>query len=157
MKQPALPIELILLNGNPSGPKVASIKNWIGKAVNSPIHTANEVLKRTEFEGPGVYIMKATPPEKIFYHEQVYIGESQELKQRIKTHLNSAKEPDYDSFVAFSCSDDSFDKGTIKYLEHRLIAIGNENKTSKILNDVFPSLPPYLNRPKLGWTATSPR
>lgn len=140
-------IDLLLLEGTPEGPKWASIKNWPGRAIFSPVESAKRILKRDEFLRPGVYILKS-PPQKKSYNERIYIGESDRLGKRIKSHISQISKKPFESFVAFTSTDSILDKATVKYLEHRLIKIAQQNKTSEISNRVSPKAP-YISESNL--------
>lgn len=145
-----LPIDLILLHGTPLGPKIASIKGWTGKAIYTPIQNRNEVFQRKEFDGPGVYIFKGPPPEENFFNEKIYIGRSTELRKRIKEQLRRNDFARFESFVAFSSTDDSLDLGTISYLEHKLISLGFKRNSAMFQNKQVPNPPPLSESSRIG-------
>ena len=133
-------VNFLLLDGTINGPKIAQIGNWIGRATYSPMEKAAETLSRDEFDGPGVYILKGSP-ESSAYNEKVYIGESGELRPRLKSHLSKLSRRPFDSFVAVTSKDRTLNKATIKYLEHKLIEDAHQNKTSEVYNKINPKLP----------------
>ncbi len=126
-------LKLLLLKGQDHGPKTGEISNWPGRAVYSPVEYAGEILKRKEFEKPGVYILKSDP-KKVEYTERVYVGESGKLRDRLKDHLSKVASKPFSSFVAFYSTDSLLNKATVKYLEHRLINMAHESKTSEVAN-----------------------
>lgn len=125
-----------MLDGTPSGPKTVEIGNWSGKAIFTPRASLKSILQRSEFESPGVYFLKneTNAPE---YNDSVYIGEAEELRARLKTHI---AERDFESVICFLSKDELLTKAHIKYLESRLITIAKESNSSLIENSNNPKL-----------------
>lgn len=125
-----------MLDGTPSGTKTVEIGNWSGKAVFAPRASLKNILQRSEFESPGVYFLKneSSTPE---YNDSVYIGEAEELRSRLKTHI---AERDFESVICFLSKDELLTKAHIKYLESRLISIAKESNNSLIENSNSPKL-----------------
>lgn len=136
----AISLNMLLLDGTAAGPKTAEIGNWPGKAVFSPIQNAADILKRSEFGNPGVYVLKSDPKEN-YFSERVYVGESENLRDRLKNHLSNVGKKPFHSFVAFTSTGSMLNKATVRYLEHRLIQIATENQTSEVVNKVSPKKP----------------
>ncbi|MEM6269968.1 MAG: GIY-YIG nuclease family protein [Bacteroidota bacterium] len=134
-------IEMLLLDGTPEGPKTALITSWVGRATYSPVERAGEILKRAEFDRPGVYILKS-PPQRHAFTERVYIGQSGTLRDRLRTHLAKSSRRSFDAFVAFTSTDTLLNINSIKYLEHRLIKLAHDNKTSEVENKQDSKAPP---------------
>ena len=129
-------IQLLLLKDHESGPKTATIGNWPGQALYSPLKDAHSILDRKELDRPGVYVLKSEPEDSL-YGERVYIGESDSLKSRIKTHIkdiSKGKKDDFNEFVIFSSRDSLLHKGTIGYLESLMIYQAHAAKTAEITN-----------------------
>lgn len=126
-------INLLLLHGNEYGPKTGVIGNWAGRAVYSPVEEAAEVLKREEFDNPGVYILKSDPQNSDF-PDRVYIGESGALRSRLRSHISRLSKRPFNDFVAFTSSDSLLNKATVKYLEHKLVALAHDSKRSEVAN-----------------------
>lgn len=130
-------ITIFLLDGTPSGAKTVEIGNWSGKAIFTPRALLKNILLRAEFESPGVYFLK-NESNTTEYSDNVYIGEAEELRARLKTHI---AERDFESVICFISKDDLLTKAHIKYLESRLISIAREANSSLIENSNNPKLP----------------
>ena len=131
-------LTVFLLDGIDFGPRTIEIGNWSGKAIYCPRANLHKLLKeRSEFDRPGVYILKSDPKENI-YGERVYIGEGENLKNRLKLHLNNAKR-DFKECLIFISKDELLTKAHIRYLESRLVALANEAKNAEIENRNTPT------------------
>lgn len=111
-------IELFLPTGSAENLIIAEIGNWNGKAFKIPridIKSWNE----EESQQPGVYFL--------FWKDEadkecVYIGESEQIKTRLGSHLNNPNEEwssQWTTAVVFTGHD--LNKANIRYLEDRLV------------------------------------
>jgi hypothetical protein len=123
-----------MLDGSATGPKTIEIGNWSGKAVFSPRATLKGMLARPEFDSPGIYFLRSES-ESYEFDESVYIGEAEELRARLKTHI---ADRDFDSVVCFISKDELLTKAHIKYLESRLISKARVANSSFIENSNNP-------------------
>ncbi len=69
-------LTLYLIDGTDTGPRTIEIGDWSGKAIHTPRAGLLTMMERTEYDNPGVYILKSDPQEDI-YNERIYIGESE--------------------------------------------------------------------------------
>jgi hypothetical protein len=127
-------LTIYMLDGSATGPKTIEIGNWSGKAVFSPRATLKSMLVRAEFDSPGIYFLRSES-ESYEFDESIYIGEAEELRARLKTHI---AERDFDSMVCFLSKDEMLTKAHIKYLESRLIVQAREANTSFVENSNNP-------------------
>lgn len=110
-------ITLLLLFGDPKSLRTAKISNWAGAAFAAPRAELEELLKRSELDKPGVYILSGTDP--ISSKPRAYIGEAENIRERLKQH----KAKDFwDSAVVFVSQGDDLNKAHTRYLEGRLIS-----------------------------------
>ncbi|MGP4844220.1 GIY-YIG nuclease family protein [Marinobacter sp. 1Y8] len=123
-----------MLDGAATGPKTIEIGNWSGKALYSPRATLKGVLKRDEFDFPGIYFLRSES-ESYEFDESIYIGEAEELRARLKQHI---ADRDFDSVVCFVSKDEMLTKAHIKYLESRLISQAKEANSSLVENSNNP-------------------
>jgi predicted GIY-YIG superfamily endonuclease len=128
-----------MIDGTEYGPRIAEIGNWVGKAFYSPRTTILDVINRPEFDNPGIYCLKSNSDSESF-QEKIYIGEAENVKSRIKQHIQDSKK-DFVEIIFFISKDDLLTKTQIKYLESRLIQLAIEAKTAEIENGNNPSLP----------------
>lgn len=132
-------LTIYMIDGKEYGPRTIEIGNWSGKAIYTPRNMIMNILSRNEFDNPGVYFLKSNP-ENEAYSEKVYIGEAENIKARIKTHLTDSKR-DFHELVFFISKDELLTKAHIKYLESRIIQIAKISKSAEIENTQTPSLP----------------
>lgn len=132
-------LTIFMLDGTEYGPRIAEIGNWVGKAFYTPRTMISQLLERPEFDNPGIYCLKSNS-ESESYQEKIYIGEAENIKNRIKQHLQNSKK-DFIELIFFISKDDLLTKTQIKYLESRLVQLAIESKTAEIENGTTPSLP----------------
>jgi predicted GIY-YIG superfamily endonuclease len=131
-------LTIFLVDGSETGPRTIEIGNWSGKAVYSQRSSLSKVIERSEFNRPGVYILKSLPNNEN-YNERIYIGEAENLKKRLKQHLSDS-DKDFIEIVVFISKDEMLTKSHIKYLESRIISLARDAKTAEIDNSVQPEL-----------------
>jgi len=132
-------LTIYMIDGTEYGPRIAEIGNWVGKAFYAPRTTISKVINREEFDNPGIYILKSNSDSES-YQEKVYIGEAENIKNRIKQHLQNSKK-EFVEMLFFISKDDLLTKTQIKYLESRIIQQAIESKAAEIENGNVPSLP----------------
>lgn len=121
-------IELFLVNGTADSIITAELSNWNGKAIKIPrIELAG--CKRSDIQEPGIYFL--------FYKDEdndedsVYIGEAENVKERLTQHLHDAADKEWNTAVIFVGCD--LNKALIRYLENRLVEMAKASKRYKIL------------------------
>jgi hypothetical protein len=132
-------LTIFMLDGTEYGPRIVEIGNWVGKAFYSPRTMISQVIDRPEFDNPGIYCLKSNSDSDSF-QEKIYIGEAENIKTRIKQHLQNSKK-DFVEMIFFISKDDLLTKTQIKYLESRLVQIAIDSRTAEIENNTTPSLP----------------
>lgn len=132
-------LTMFMLDGTEYGPRIAEIGNWVGKAFYSPRTMISQVVNRPEFDNPGIYCLKSNS-DSDSYQEKIYIGEAENVKTRIKQHLQNSKK-DFVELIFFISKDDLLTKTQINYLESRLVQLAIDAKTAEIDNGNTPSLP----------------
>lgn len=130
-------LTVFMIDGSENGPRTIEIGNWSGKAIYSPRAKLLDLLKRNEFEKPGVYLLKFDPIENN-YNERIYIGEAEKVGMRLKQHINNP-DKDFKECIAFISKDDLLTKSHIKYIESRLVNIAIEAKNAEIENGNTPT------------------
>ncbi|MDB5119740.1 MAG: hypothetical protein JWN56_958 [Sphingobacteriales bacterium] len=128
-----------MIEGTEYGPRTAEIGNWVGKAIYSNRASLPKILKRTEFDNPGIYCLKSIPVYTT-YSERIYIGEAENIGTRIKQHLNETNK-DFDEFIFFISKDDFLTKAHVKYLEAKIIEMAHDAKSAEIINVHKPTYP----------------
>lgn len=126
-------IQIFLPDGNPTSIKIADLTNRMICAVLVPRNKLAEVGLRKEVRKYGIYFLFGINEEKA--KPIVYIGETEDCFERIKTHN---KNKDFWNYaVIISSKTSTFTKTHVKYLEYlcikNTIGIGRydtENQTS---------------------------
>ena len=119
-------ISLYLVNGNPNGIICAYLSNWTGQAIKIPRNLLENSKMRNEINRIGVYFLFGFSEENPDEHI-VYIGESDNIYNRLVQHTKDEEKLFWIEAIAFSSKDDNLTKGHIKYLEYKLIKSASEN------------------------------
>ncbi|MBU2498379.1 MAG: GIY-YIG nuclease family protein [Proteobacteria bacterium] len=130
-------IKIFLVHGDPKRLRTAELTNWTIKAVAGPRSEFEGVIGREESIRSGVYFLTGNDPES--GKPAVYIGEAENIKDRVKIHL----EKDFwNQIVFFISKDENLTKAHIRYLEGKLIdqarragralVINNQNSSAKL-------------------------
>ncbi|MDH5571666.1 MAG: GIY-YIG nuclease family protein [Gammaproteobacteria bacterium] len=129
MNEP-LSIKIFLAKGSSSALRTAEISNWSGKAIACSRKELDELSKREESSRPGVYFLIGNDVET--GEPSVYVGEAEEVAKRLKQHITKEF---WNQVVAFVSKDENLTKAHIKYLEGKLIEIGNKAGKGVIQNN----------------------
>lgn len=132
-------LTVYMIDGTAYGPRFSEIGNWVGKAVYSSRAALNKIMNRPEFDNPGVYCLKGDPTDDAF-DEKIYIGEAENIKARLKSHLGDQNK-DFKELIFFISKDELLTKTQIRYLESRLVQLAIQAKTAQIDNSNNPRLP----------------
>lgn len=132
-------LTVYMIDGTAYGPRFSEIGNWVGKAVYSSRAALNKIMYRSEFDNPGVYCLKGDPTDDAF-DEKIYIGEAENIKARLKSHLGDQNK-DFKELIFFISKDELLTKTQIRYLESRLVQLAIQAKTAQIDNSNNPRLP----------------
>jgi len=128
MNEP-LSIKIFLAKGSASSLRTAEISNWSGKAIACSRKELDELAKREEAIRPGVYFLIGNDIET--GEPSAYVGEAEEVAKRLKQHISKEF---WNQVVAFVSKDENLTKAHIKYLEGKLIEIGNKAGKGVIQN-----------------------
>ena len=140
-------LKLFLVDGEPNGLLTAEIMNWIGHVITGPRSRLGELILRPEGRRTGIYFLIG-PDKGSGIGSQVYIGETDDIAQRLTSH-NRPEEKGGRDFWEKVCvvtsKDANLTKGHVKYLESRLIRIAQQATRSELLNSTNPG---YDNLPE---------
>ncbi|HMW07138.1 MAG TPA: GIY-YIG nuclease family protein [Leptospiraceae bacterium] len=131
-------IRIFLLDGEINGRLTCELSNWTGKAYKIPRNKIIASSDRSELLKAGVYMLFGKS-EDDSYEGEAYIGESENIFERLKQHLKE-KEFWYDSMAIIS-KDENLNKAHIKYLENKIFSIAENTKRFKIHNENIPAKP----------------
>lgn len=140
-------IRLFLVDGTPNGLLTAEIMNWTGHVLTGPRSKLAELLQRDECSRTGVYFLVGANPEDSL-RPIVYVGESDDVGQRLKTH-NRPEEQGGKDFWERVClitsKDQNLTKAHIKHLESLLISIATAAGRCHLANGTAPD---YVRLPE---------
>jgi len=125
----ATTIKIFLVHGTPKGLRTAEISNWSGKAISAPRNQLSELLKRRELSSPGIYLLTGVDP--LSGEDSIYIGEAEDVSNRLKGH--SGKDF-WNAATVFVSKDENLTKSHIRYLEGKLIKLALDHSVVKVIN-----------------------
>jgi len=118
-------LRLFLVDGTPNGLLTAEIMNWTGHVLTGPRSKLAELVQRPECGRTGIYFLVGPDPADSM-RTRVYIGESDDVAQRLKQH-NRPEEQGGKDFWERVClvtsKDQNLTKAHVKYLESKLIGV----------------------------------
>ena len=129
-------IRLFLVDGVPSGLLTAEIVNWTGHTLTGPRSKLDDLIKRPECSRTGIYFLIGPDPENVM-RSQVYIGESDDVAQRLKQHNRPEAQGGKDFWervCLVTSKDQNLTKAHVKYLESKLLAIAKQSGACTLLN-----------------------
>lgn len=128
-------IRQFLIDGQADGRWISELSNWTGKAYKIPRTYINQCSDRKDLSNTGVYFLFGRNDETDA--EQVYIGEAENILNRLKQHLS---EKDFwTECVVFISKDNNLNKAHIKYLENHLYILAKESKRYEVINSNVPA------------------
>ena len=129
-------LRLFLVDGTPNGLLTAEIMNWTGHVLTGPRSKLAELVQRPECARTGVYFLVGPDPDNSL-RSKVYIGESDDVAKRLKTH-NRPEEAGGKDFWERVClvtsKDQNLTKAHVKYLESLLIGIAGNLGRCELVN-----------------------
>ena len=120
-------ITLHLVDGTSTGLRTGSIANWSGAAVAGPRSDPQGLLDRPELSKAGIYFLLGH--DSLSNKPLVYIGESGNLRKRLKEHT---KQEYWAQAIAFT--DNVLTKDHCRYLEGEIIKLAKSAQRAKIKN-----------------------
>ncbi|WP_282127009.1 GIY-YIG nuclease family protein [Marinifilum flexuosum] len=127
-------IQVFLTDGSPRGIKLAEITSNIEQAIFIPRSKMNEASKRKEVSRPGIYFLFGKNGEDA--KPMVYIGQSRNCLDRIKTH--DQKKDFWNYAVLIISKTESFTQTHVEYLEELAITKATEANRYSLGNSVNP-------------------
>lgn len=132
-------IRIFLADGSASGIRHAEVVNWTGQAIVCPRGRIGELQEWEESQRPGVYMLHGDDPEGS--RPMVYIGEAENVHDRLKSHVKDPKKEFFDRVVLFTSKDANLTKAHVKYLESRMVEIAREVDRVTLANSNTPPRP----------------
>ena len=164
-------ISIYLMDGTSEGRWKASLANWNGVGYRIPRDEVKNCGDIADLNKPGVYFLFGNEIEtgRTF----IYIGEADAVRTRImQPHTFEERGDSWTDAVIFVTTDDSLEKGRVKYLENRfytlvvdagryLVRNGNTPKQSPVSAPVRDTLEGFISNvrlvlPTMGYRAFEP-
>ena len=143
----AIGISLLWEDGTPEGIRTAAVPGWSAGAVASPRDQVESILGRPELSSPGVYVLSGLEPHNP--ERCVYVGESENVAGRIRTHHwnyeNKGIKHFWDQTYMITSSDSFFTKAHALYVESELIErvkLAGRARLKSQVQPKRPALPP---------------
>jgi len=131
-------VKLFLVDGEPTGLLTVEIMNWTGHALVCPRSQLHRALARDEASRTGVYFLVGEDPERPS-RLRVYIGEGDNVGERLKTHARDANKEFWTKACIFTSKDANLTKAHVRYLEHRFVDLARQADRSTIMNGNEPA------------------
>lgn len=128
-------IRQFLIDGQADGRWISELSNWTGKAYKIPRTYVNQCTDRDDLSNTGVYFLFGRNDETD--EEQVYIGETENILNRLKQHL--FEKDFWTECIVFISKDNNLNKAHIKYLENHLYILAKESKRCDVVNSNVPT------------------
>ncbi|MCW5206512.1 GIY-YIG nuclease family protein [Desulfobulbus sp. F5] len=130
-------IKIFLVDGSPSGIRIAELGLSTIKAMVIPRASLMNASERTEPNKTGVYILIGSDSDNIGV-KKIYIGEGDAILDRLKAHDKDETKDFWEEVVLFVSKDDNLTKSHARYLESRLISLARDAKRVTIVNSTSP-------------------
>jgi hypothetical protein len=130
-------VKIFLVDGIPNGLITAEIMNWTGKFTVVPRSQLVDLAKRDEVKRTGVYFLTGSYT-KDPTQEMVYIGESDNIWNRLAQHNKDSDKDFWEKTVIVTSKDENLTKAHVRYLESRLIRVTSEAKRALLANGTNP-------------------
>lgn len=116
-------IKLFLVEGKPSGLRIATIHGWTGLIFVSGASAFGKLTARDEVDQTGIYILTGPDPDQAD-RTKAYIGSGNSVSERISKSALDRKF--WETAITVTTSDGDLSKGHAEYLEARLIELASE-------------------------------
>jgi hypothetical protein len=132
-------IRIFVADGDPDGIRVIDRMNWTGRVIVFPRGLWPKVSQRSEFSGPGVYMLVGTDPEADSDLPHLYIGQAEVVRSRLESH--DANKEFWNRGIIFVSTNHGLHRGHIVWLEARLIARAKSIGQATLDNSNVPQEP----------------
>jgi len=119
-------IKILLIDGNPTGIKIADIGGRVARAIYIPRNKIKNDLNREELNSVGIYFLIGQDIETD--QQLVYVGEAENVHRRLLQHNKDNEKDFWNLSICFLSKDDSLTKAHVKFLEnycHGMIKLVN--------------------------------
>ncbi|MBL8755342.1 MAG: GIY-YIG nuclease family protein [Planctomycetes bacterium] len=130
-------IKLFLVSGSTAGLRSAEVLNWTGKVFVCPRSQLKDLLEREEVAATGIYFLVGR--DLTTGELKVYVGESDDVATRLKTHNSDKKKDFWEDTIVIVSKDEHLTKSHVAYLEHRMQTLVKEAGKAKLETGVEPT------------------
>ena len=130
-------ISLFLIEGDTNIRWVCELSNWNGKAYKIPRIKVRDCSDRSDLSACGIYFLfgKNDIDEKGI----VYIGEAENVYNRLLQHDSPNGKDFWNECVVFISKDNRLNKAHIKYLEHKCYLLAKDADRYSVDNSTVPA------------------
>lgn len=125
MTETSKTVKILLIDGEPDGLRRAELGNWIGKAFVIPRKKLKDMKELQDRNKPAVYFLIGKEQEGGSRHT-VYIGESENLHERLIVQQGNVHNKDWHTAIAFVSIDATLTKTGAKYLESQCFEMAKQ-------------------------------
>lgn len=129
-------LRMYVTGNSPRSLKKVTEFNWSGYAFYGTREQLNQLTKRSEAEGTGIYFLLSDINSEMV---QMYVGETENFMQRIKSHHQSKDW--WTHFIVFQSEGASLNKAHVRYLEYIFWKMASESTEIQLMNDQTPKIP----------------
>jgi len=123
MKTSGRSIELFFHDGDPDGMTTATIPfQWTGHVLVTNRTQVFEAMKEPEASQPGIYLLVGEKDGAA----TLYIGETDEIRTRIKQHLAAGRKDWWDKGLFITAKGEPLNKAHARYLESRIYKLAKQ-------------------------------
>ncbi len=134
-------LHIFVVDGDPDGVKIIDRQNWTGWCIAFPRSAWKFISGREEFRSPGVYILTGFKENSQNELPTVYVGQGDEIFNRIDSHYSDAAKDFWDWCYAFVSKGTALNRAHTTWLEHALIDKAEEAKQCNLDNSQHPKEP----------------
>ena len=131
-------IKIFVPDGDPEGVRIIERMNWTGRGIIFPREDWSNTRHRSEFEQPGIYILRGYGPEDED-KPVLYIGQTDSLKSRIDSHIKT--KDFWDSACVFVSTNNTLNRGHTTWIEYALVDQARRAGRSNLYNNQNPQEP----------------
>lgn len=131
-------VRLFLVDGSAqTGLITAEIINWTGRVLVAPRNKIADVLRRSEADRTGLYMLFGDSVEP-GVRRTVYIGESDNVGRRVLQHAKDEQKDFFEKICIITSSDQNLTKTHVRYLESRATSIAKASGRANVMNSNDP-------------------
>lgn len=124
-------IRIFMAEGDPNGLRIVEKSGWTGIVLVCSRADIVTVLKRDELSSPGIYLLVGPPNDDSTV--DMYVGESDDVRGRIKQHV-SKKLDFWQQVIVATSKDDNLNKAHFRWIEAELIKMAKTAARSNVSN-----------------------